>query len=286
MSAKAIACGLFLILLLIFFVFKEKKSSRAVDAAGGQALIIKIPLRLEMANADDHNKRLYDLEDRLNAAVKESGAGEYDGNEIGEGFFTVFIYGPSAERLFLVVLPILKEFRPPTGSYLIKRYGKPGSKEDRVALEGDGVPSAQTAMPKFTELSHDDRKRLDQQRAIVAAAVEQRYGASSLKKTATDLPLLQRLIDDHVFGKSQTFELQSLGIAFRDVMASELPLRWVMVTDEYGSDPTLRFKGTAVQINALTIISKRIEKGEKVNLSDLLRITHEHLTRLSESRNP
>ena len=101
-----------------------------------------------------------------------------------------------------------------------------------------------------------------------------------------DLSILQRLIDDKVFGKSQTYELQSLGIAFGDVLASELPLRWVMVTDEYGTDPTLRFKGTTVQINALTMISKRVEKDEDVNLSELLRITREQFTRMPKSDNP
>lgn len=146
--------------------------------------------------------------------------------------------------------------------------------------------TAQPAMPKFSELSHEDRTRLDQQRAIVAAAAKQRYGTSNLTKTAADLSVLQRLIDDKVFRKTQTYELQSLGIAFGDVLATELPLRWVMVTDEYGTDPTLRFKATTVQINALTMISKRIEKDEKVNLSELLRITREQLARLSESDNP
>lgn len=146
--------------------------------------------------------------------------------------------------------------------------------------------AAQPAMAKFSELSHDDRTRLDQQRAIVAAAAKQRYGTSNLTKTAADLSVLQRLIDDKVFRKTQTYELQSLGIAFGDVLATELPLRWVMVTDEYGTDPTLRFKATTVQINALTMISKRIEKDEKVNLSELLRITREQLASLSESDNP
>lgn len=146
--------------------------------------------------------------------------------------------------------------------------------------------AAQPAMPKFSELSHEDRTRLDQQRAIVAAAAKQRYGTSNLTKTAADLSVLQRLIDDKVFRKTQTYELQSLGIAFGDVLATELPLRWVMVTDEYGTDPTLRFKATTVQINALTMISKRIEKDEKVNLSELLRITREQLASLSESDNP
>ena len=143
--------------------------------------------------------------------------------------------------------------------------------------------AAQPAMPKFSELSREDRTRLEQQRAIVAAAAKQHYGISSLRKTVADLSVLQRLIDDKLFSKTQTYELQSLGVAFGDVLASELPLRWVMVTDEFGTDPTLRFKGTTVQINALTMISKRIEKDEKVNLSELLRITREQLTRLPES---
>jgi uncharacterized protein DUF3806 len=146
--------------------------------------------------------------------------------------------------------------------------------------------AAQPAMPKFNELSHGDSTRLDQQRAIIAAAAKQRYGTPRLKGTAADLPVLQRLIDDKVFSKSQTYELQSLGIAFGDVLLSELPLRWVMVTDEYGTDPTLRFESTSWQVNALTMISKRIEKDEKVNLRELLRITREQLSHLSESNKP
>ena len=136
--------------------------------------------------------------------------------------------------------------------------------------------AAQPTMPKFSELSHEDSTRLEQQRAIVAAA-KQRYGTSSLTKTAADLSVLQRLIDDKVFSKTQTYELQSLGIAFGDVLASELPLRWVMVTDEYGTDSTLRFRNTSLNVNALTIISRRVERDEPVNVSDLLRITRNQL---------
>jgi len=106
-----------------------------------QALIIKIPLHSGKTGNADELKRLHTLEDQLIVGIKESGAGEYDGNEIGEGVFTIYIYGPSAERLFAVVRPILKKFRPPTGSFLIKRYGKPGSKQDRVAIDGDDTPS-------------------------------------------------------------------------------------------------------------------------------------------------
>jgi hypothetical protein len=136
--------------------------------------------------------------------------------------------------------------------------------------------------PLFAEISHDDKARLDQQRAIVAAAAK-RYAMGTLAGTRADLPVLQKMIDNRVFNKSQTYELQCLGVAFGDVLSSELPLRWVMATDEYGTDPTLRFKKTTIQVNALTMISKRIERDEPVDLAKLLRITREQLRRYEQN---
>jgi len=112
---------------------------------------------------------------------------------------------------------------------------------------------------------------------MVSMTAKQKYGTGGLTKTAADLPVLQRLIDDNAFNKTQTYELQSLGVAFGDVLASELPLSWAMVTDEYGTDPTLRYKDRPVNINPLTMISKRVERGEIVNLVQLLQITRDQL---------
>ena len=131
--------------------------------------------------------------------------------------------------------------------------------------------------PKYNELSAADREQLDRQRAVIAAEAHKRYGTAKLTGTASDLPVLQKLIDDGAFEKMQTYQLQSLGVAFGDVLASQLHLRWVMVTDEFGTDPTLRLKNTPLQINALTMISKRIERGKPVDLSFLLRTTREQI---------
>jgi len=134
------------------------------------------------------------------------------------------------------------------------------------------------AYPQFADLSQQNAARLDQQRTVVADAAKQRYRTASLTRTKADLSVLQRLIDDKAFSKSQTYQLQCLGVAFGDVLASELPLRWAMITDEYGTDPTLRFKKTSMSINALTLISKRIEREEAVSLSDLLSTTRQRLS--------
>jgi hypothetical protein len=94
------------------------------------------------------------------------------------------------------------------------------------------------------------------------------------------------LLDDKAFNKSQTYELQSLGVAFGDVLASEFPLRWVIVTDEYGTDPTLRFKNTSININALTMISKRVEKDEYVDVLQLVQKTREALASAEKGSTP
>ena len=74
--------------------------------------------------------------------------------------------------------------------------------------------------------------------------------------------------------------MQCIGVAFGDVLTSELPLRWVLITDEYGTGPTLRFKQTSINVNALTMISKRIERNEAVSLAELLRITKQQVSKI------
>lgn len=118
-----------------------------------------------------------------------------------------------------------------------------------------------TSEPKFSELTRKDSDRLDRQRTVVAAAAKRLYGTAALTRTDKDLLILQRLVDDKAFKKSQTYELQSMGVAFGDVLSSDFPLRWVMITDEYGTDPTLRFKNTSLNINALTMISRRVKRN-------------------------
>jgi hypothetical protein len=146
-----------------------------------------------------------------------------------------------------------------------------------VGLLGTGPMNAQNERPpKFAALSSEDSARLDQQRALVASAVRRHHDVA-LTRSLKDLPILQTLIDESVFNKTQTYELQSLGVAFGDVLASELPLHWAMVTDEYGTDPTLQYKSMPLNVNALTMISKRVEQGRKVNLQELLEITRQQL---------
>jgi hypothetical protein len=128
------------------------------------------------------------------------------------------------------------------------------------------------------ELLPPDLDRLAAQRAVVARAAQTRYGVL-LPGGRADLPILQRLIDDHVFRPDETYELQSLGIVLGQALAHDSGLAWVTVRDEYGEDPALRYRNTSILVYPLTMISKRIEEGREVDVEGLYTTT---LTRIGE----
>jgi hypothetical protein len=46
-------------------------------------------------------------------------------------------------------------------------------------------------------------------------------------------------------------------------------LTWVAVEDQYGRDPALTVEGTSILVFPLTSISKRVERGEEVEVYGL-----------------
>jgi hypothetical protein len=96
-----------------------------------------------------------------------------------------------------------------------------------------------------------------------------------------DLGRLQRIIDSHSVPVSNTQELQSLGIVFGKVFVNETPgYDWWVVEDEYGKDACVRFKETTLLVFPQTMLSKRIEDGEKVSVSELFTELRERLEQI------
>jgi hypothetical protein len=90
----------------------------------------------EFGTKEEFN-RIEELCDELKAAIDAEKAGEFDGNEFGQGEATLYMYGPDADTLFSVVGPILKKSPLTMGGWAIKRYGEIGdldAKEVRVDL--------------------------------------------------------------------------------------------------------------------------------------------------------
>lgn len=130
--------------------------------------------------------------------------------------------------------------------------------------------SKETPKAVFSPLSKEMRAQLTKQRAFVSSLLAKSFPGERLSGTKNDLQLLQLALDAKLLPKTATWELQAFGVVFGDALVSTVPgLSWWQVTDEYGTDPTVRYRETTVQINALTTLSKRVEGGEAVNVEQL-----------------
>jgi hypothetical protein len=101
------------------------------NPATEQAVLIHIPLTKDPQDG----ATLFEIEDRVIEALETSRVGEWDGNEVGPDGAVIYLYGPDADRLFDAVRPALEDGPLPAGSYAVKQYGEPGSRESRVPLK-------------------------------------------------------------------------------------------------------------------------------------------------------
>jgi Domain of unknown function (DUF3806) len=83
------------------------------------------------------------------------------------------------------------------------------------------------------------------------------------------LHVVGTILESGWIAADETWKLQALGVAFGDGLAQELMLDWVTVEDEFGRDPALNWPGTSIYSYPLTTISKRVERGESVDVRQL-----------------
>lgn len=137
----------------------------------------------------------------------------------------------------------------------------------------------------FLVPTDDDLREIAKRWLGVSNLVKEEYG-EELDLSEASLGLIQRVIDDSLLDPTNTYGLQCLGAAFGRIFCKNNEgYDWWIVDDEYGRDPCVRYKETTIQLNVLTMISKRIEDGEHVDAVDMYQKTIETLDQiLAENR--
>jgi hypothetical protein len=133
---------------------------------------------------------------------------------------------------------------------------------------------------KITPLDEADQKRLRDQRAVVERYLGSDDSKEKYKTAAGKLGTIRAILQGEVFKREQKYELQCLGIVLGDVFVQDLGMEWIMVEDEYGRDPAVRLPNTTIILFPMTMISKRIERGEKVDVFELYNGSAAHVESL------
>lgn len=153
---------------------------------------------------------------------------------------------------------------------------------DYVRTEAHVKPAEGTEAASFTGLSEADKESLKKVREVILTVLKEHYSIPTLRKDQTDLPHIQRILDGRLFDASQTYELRCLGVVFGDILATELGLRWFMISDEFGIHPTLQIPEINDNLNPVTMISKRVERGDSVDVHWLFKTLQSDLQGLKE----
>jgi len=113
---------------------KSASTSIATDAATSPAVLVHLRLSDNHSGSPLELDSAQKLELRIERAISAALVGELDGNEVGEGEYVIYCYGPDAESLFKVVAPIVAQARWSSGGSVVKRFGPVGAREEAIPI--------------------------------------------------------------------------------------------------------------------------------------------------------
>lgn len=143
------------------------------------------------------------------------------------------------------------------------------------------VPAGTPALviqPLDAEWSQD----LAEKRSWIAASVSGRGAPLDLGDPGIALAVIDALLRDGI-GAEERWKLEALGALLGDAMATDLGVGWCLVTDQWGTTPGLHLGGDDVAY-PLSMIAKRVEDGEQIDVHRLFATATAHMRQLMGNR--
>ena len=134
---------------------------------------------------------------------------------------------------------------------------------------------------KITPVTKADEQKLREQRATVEKYLSNDKSRESYQTPAGKLGTI-RALQAKIFKAGQRYELECLGVVLGDAFVQEMGFEWVAVEDDYGRDLAVKIPNSSIIVFPLTMISKRLERGEEVDVFDLFNGVAAHVEKLQK----
>lgn len=120
------------------------------------------------------------------------------------------------------------------------------------------------------QLTATDRKRIAVQLNEARKLVAQHCENAPLTGTPEDIELIQKIVDAGVLEPRDLYPMQCLGVAIGNILVSSIQgMQWIMIDDEFGRDPAIRFGKTTFIVYPLTMLTSRLPVGKPLVVRDL-----------------
>lgn len=114
---------------------REQPAPEASAESPEQAVLVYLRLSDDNVGTDDERRQIHALSNALEAVLKDSPVGDFDGEEFDDGRCTLYLYGPEADALFAAIEPTLRSHAITRGGTAIKCYAPiPGRDPDEVEV--------------------------------------------------------------------------------------------------------------------------------------------------------
>lgn len=134
----------------------------------------------------------------------------------------------------------------------------------------------------ITPPDDQDIERIARQLRRVSELMQQHLGRA-LADDESDLEAMQELLNERVLARDATYDLQCLGIVLGTCLVDAIEgIDWVIVEDELGRDPALRYLDSSLLMFPLTMISKRVEDGIEVDVRHMFEELCDRIEELKE----
>ncbi|MBV1878045.1 MAG: DUF3806 domain-containing protein [Pseudomonadales bacterium] len=122
---------------------------------------------------------------------------------------------------------------------------------------------------RVTDLSAGQIRLMNIQRREAKTMIARRLGMLSVRGNKDDLAVFQQLVKQRILKADQIEAWQSIGVLFGDVLVREFNMTWVRYEDRRGVNKALRWRKTDNFFFPVTMFSKRMRFGEKINFQDV-----------------
>ncbi|MEX2489694.1 MAG: DUF3806 domain-containing protein [Pseudomonadales bacterium] len=137
----------------------------------------------------------------------------------------------------------------------------------------------------INELSVAQRAVLNAQRRQIKDLFATQLGILQFDGDKRDLRHIQRLVDKDILS-DDILQWQKVGVIFGDILVEEFDLEWVSYEDERGKSKALQWRDTMNFVFPITLFSRRVEYGRKINAKEIYNKVAEDIKGFSEAIRP
>jgi hypothetical protein len=107
-----------------------------------------------------------------------------------------------------------------------------------------------------------------QRRALITQYLDE-ASLEKFENPAGKLGAVRAILEGGVLAPYEQPDFEALGIIIGDTYVQDMGFHWIVVLDEMGKDYAVQYEDTTLIIFPISMIEKRIRRGENIDVFDL-----------------